>query len=459
MNITLKIIAALSIAAMPLLPGCSGCDDKDNNPVNSTPPPSGPAVADTADIFISVRSSLDSGAIPGANVVLYSADNNAPLTRAFTDTAGRVVFRVDSGNYFVKISAPGFRPSPPDDYTTPLPFAALAGDTLDKDYYLFSLPASADSGTIFGWVYRDTVAASAALSGILVLARDTAADTAFSSVSGPDGYFVFYNLPAGSYGLYAYRAGYLAHDTAFVKVLPDSANDSLRLTLNPIQGAALTGKVTFLSITNGIVDVSLLDSATFSAIPGLFTFTSSDTNLALDYSLDSIPPGRYLAWASFRNDGYVMDPDWIFKFGLPMITLDTVDTQMNFSVTRAMTIYSPTNPDSLVIPVMADSTVPTFKWKKYSSAKQYIILVTDLSGNRIWGGYNPDGVIHHAFLGQQDTSAAFNFDNTADTSLIPLTPGETYQWRIYADDDDAAGVQTLISSSEDLKGLFQVPGD
>lgn len=33
--------------------------------------------------------------------------------------------------------------------------------------------------------------------------------------------------------------------------------------------------------------------------------------------------------------------------------------------------------------------------------------------------------------------------------------GKTYRWKVYADNDDAANVQTLISSSENHMGLFK----
>jgi hypothetical protein len=31
-----------------------------------------------------------------------------------------------------------------------------------------------------------------------------------------------------------------------------------------------------------------------------------------------------------------------------------------------------------------------------------------------------------------------------------------YQWKIYADDSADPNIQTLLSSSEDLRGLFQI---
>ena len=45
----------------------------------------------------------------------------------------------------------------------------------------------------------------------------------------------------------------------------------------------------------------------------------------------------------------------------------------------------------------------------------------------------------------------FNFDGSA---LSQLKSGEIYPWIIYSDENANPGVQTLLSSSEDLMGSF-----
>ena len=77
-----------------------------------------------------------------------------------------------------------------------------------------------------------------------------------------------------------------------------------------------------------------------------------------------------------------------------------------------------------------------------------------MNRDMIWGGFNADGSINHGKIGALLTSALFNFDGSATETL---KSGEIYQWKIYADDDRADGVQTLISSSEDLMGIFEIP--
>lgn len=195
----------------------------------------------------------------------------------------------------------------------------------------------------------------------------------------------------------------------------------------------------------------MIHSETEDTIPGLSTH--NDTNLA--YLLESIPPGTYIFWASYRNDGYVMDPDFIYNFGLPQFTLDenSVDDSIpDFTVTSAVTIISPSNEASVVIPEIIHTDTPTFSWNPYASAKEYIVEVYDSKGNTIWGGYDDTGVVQHPQITFHQTNVEFNFDDSA-TAL--LQDGKTYRWKVYADNDDAANVQTVISSSENHMGLFK----
>ena len=129
-------------------------------------------------------------------------------------------------------------------------------------------------------------------------------------------------------------------------------------------------------------------------------------------------------------------------------------TELNFSVTGAITISYPTNPPDSVYAVVTDSSVVEFRWVKYPSTKEYIIEVKKSNGEVIWGGYNPDGSINHAQIPASSNSVVYDFDGTAAEQL---QSGETYQWILYADKDEAAGVQNLISSSEIQMGLFKLP--
>ena len=81
----------------------------------------------------------------------------------------------------------------------------------------------------------------------------------------------------------------------------------------------------------------------------------------------------------------------------------------------------------------------------------------DFDGNVLWGGINSDGTINHGFIGANVDSVLYNFDNQPGTPA--LQPGQIYQWRLWADKGTQTDsfVDQLISSSEDLRGIFQVP--
>jgi hypothetical protein len=156
-----------------------------------------------------------------------------------------------------------------------------------------------------------------------------------------------------------------------------------------------------------------------------------------------------------------MDPDAIRKFGLPLVTYAAQDSLKNlgFDVTGAVSILRPTNPPESLTPAPVNSLTPFFVWDQYSSAKQYIIEVLDQSGARIWGGWDSTGKILHAPIlahGGGLDSVQFNFDSTA---VEPLVMRQTYSWKVYADFFNRKEVGQLISSSEDLRGLFMAGVD
>jgi len=60
-------------------------------------------------------------------------------------------------------------------------------------------------------------------------------------------------------------------------------------------------------------------------------------------------------------------------------------------------------------------------------------------------------VVNHTQIDANESSAVFNFDGSASDAL---QDGQTYRWKIYADDDATANIQNLISASEDQMALF-----
>lgn len=420
------------------LAGCSG----DDNPV-APPSPPAPGV-----LKVVVRSIVDSSLVSNSNVVLYQAENNEAVLRDLTDPDGTVYFDVEAGNYYLNISAQGFVSVPPENFT-PIAFFVALEDTMEKDIFLNVLENTGNAGYVLGSV-------NPAINNFLILAEAQSTQKKYSTVSGPDGFFVLFNLPYGTYEMDALKSGYKMDAPVSASISSMADVDTVSIPVSVYQGSVLVGSVTFLASENSTVDITLLDPETRAVIPGLSV--RSDTT-GLNYRIEGIPDGSYIAWASLENDGYVIDPDWLFKNpgGLD-ITFATSDTlELDFSVTGAIIIVSPTNPADSTVASMAESQVPVFRWEPYPSAKEYFIEVKDYGGNVLWGGLNGDGTVNHAFIGAGADSVVYNFDSQPGAPA--LQPGEIYQWRLWADIGTHVDsfAEQLISSSEDLRGIFQVP--
>ncbi len=397
----------------------------------------------TTVMQVIVKSSADSSVIAGANVVLFNANTGESVSRTFSGNDGIAKFdNISAGNFYSRISAQGFN-EVPQGSVSPVPFSVSSGQTFSQTYYMDELQGT--FGKIEGTVTPN-------LSGFLIVATSSGMNTEYHTYSGPDGYFVLFNVPYESYEVDAIKSGYQSANQPQVTLSSGSSSASVQINVNQITGSTLTGKVTFLAAQNGIVDISLLDKISYSVVNGLTAMIDTSR----DYAINNIPAGEYVAWASYENDGYVMDPDWIFKNPGALNVSFSTDTPKvrDFSVTGAINIISPTNPANSITPALADSVVPTFHWIAYPQTKEYIIEVRDINGNLIWGGFTASGEIRHTQIPKELNSVEFNFDGSA---LLQLNSGEVYQWRIYSDDDATQNVQTLLSSSEDLMGLFTTP--
>jgi len=429
----------------PMVSSLAGCGGNDDPAAPPTPPPPPP---DPGSVEVVVRSSADSMLVRNSNVVLYRAENNEALLRGMTDQNGTIHFNVDEGNYYLNISAQGFDSVPPKDISA-IPFFVAWEDTTRKGVLLTPLENPGSAGYVLGFV-------DPAVNNFLILAESQTTQEKYSTVSGPDGFFVLFNLPYDTYGMEALKSGYKMDSPVSAVISSVAEVDTVSIPVSVYQGSLLTGSVTFLASPNSTVDITLLDPETREVIPGL-SVTSDVTGL--NYRIEGIPDGAYLAWASLQNDGYVIDPDWLFKNpgGLDIAFATSESRQLNFSVTGSINLVSPTNPADVTIPFMADSQVPVFKWTPYPSTKEYFIEVKDFNGNVLWGGLNSDGTVNHGFIGANVDSVVYNFDNQPGISA--LQPGEIYQWRLWADKGTLSDsfVEELISSSEDLRGIFQVP--
>ena len=121
----------------------------------------------------------NSSRIASANVVLYNADNNEAIMRKSSNSNGECSFELDPGNFFVRISAQGYNPSPPEN-NAPVPFALAKGETISRDFFLKPLDVI-QPGYISGYVDPVT-------NNVLIIAEETDGSR-YSTVTGPDGYF------------------------------------------------------------------------------------------------------------------------------------------------------------------------------------------------------------------------------------------------------------------------------
>jgi hypothetical protein len=397
-------------------------------------------------LSVNVVDAIDYTSVNDASITVYDS-SNILVTKGLT-VDGDFEYSLSPGTYIITVAAQDYLPVPPSNQSA-IPFAIIDGQTTTQNVALDEHPDAGTTGQISGYTLTPAPGSNG-ISGVLVVAKDDALSLSASATTGPDGDYVIYNVTPGSYTLKAYLAGYRETSTPVTVdvVAPDSYGEN-DIEIQTHENADLSGQITFLAVTNGIVDITLIHPDTLDTIPGLSTLNNGTT-----YLLEAIPPGTYIAWASFRNDGYVMDPDHIAKFGIPEVTYTDVsaDQTQDFSVTGAITITDPTNAASPVIPEVVNTDEPTFTWIPYPSAKEYIVEVFDSQGNTIWGGFDVAGVVQHPQIDFHQTSVVFNFDDTATTLL---QDGETYRWKIYADDDAALNVQILLSSSEDQMGLFK----
>ncbi|MGV7223622.1 MAG: carboxypeptidase-like regulatory domain-containing protein [Nitrospinales bacterium] len=398
-------------------------------------------------LSVNVVDAIDYTSVNDANIIVYDS-SNILVTRGLT-VNGNFDYSLSPGTYTIIVAAQDYLPVPSSNQNA-VPFEIIDGKTTSQNVALDEHPDAGTTGQISGYTLTPAPDSNG-ISGVLVVAKDDALSLSASAITGPDGDYVIYNVTLGNYTLEAYLAGYRETSTPVtVDVVVADSYDADDIEMEVHANADLYGKVTFLSVVNGVVDITLVHPDTLDTIPGLSTQNQAS---GLTYLLSSVPPGTYIAWASFRNDLYVMDPDSIRKFGLPEVvfTAGSGDLEQNFDVTNAVTITGPTNELYLVVPVEVNTATPTFTWEKYPSAKEYIIEVFNSNGETIWGGY--DGItVQHTQIGQNETSAVFDFDGSATAAL---QDGEVYRWKIYADNDATQDIQGLISSSEDQLGLFK----
>ncbi len=379
--------------------------------------------------------------LEGVRIIVFESNTNSPIKSLTTGADG--AYRADllAGNYYLKLYRQGYDQVPPKGMS-PVPFNVSVGGEVAKPYEMN--PSSVQDG---GYVTGKVVEGSTGKAGVLVVAAN--ADEGFSAVTDAAGDYFIYNLPAGNYQLKAWVADYNS-DEQLVTVA--SATETLQnLQLSRGGAGSVSGSISFLASTAKEVDITLVHPLTGEPVPGLITSSSQN------YSITKIPAGTYIARASYQNDERVVDPDWIVKFGEPVVDIASGNVTLDFSLTGSVKLNSPSNLATTTEPFVVTSSTPTFEWAAYSSSSDYVIEVSDANGNVIWGGFGEEAglPVKKVWVPSSQTSVVFNFDNTATQAL---EPGKTYRWKVYASKDDSRADTgwKLISVSEDQMGLIQV---
>jgi hypothetical protein len=419
----MRILNLVSISLLILV--LAGCSD-DSSPL-------------TGYIKGVVTDAASSFSLQSVQVLIFDANTNAPVgTAQKTGIDGRYSAELSPGNYYVTFSKLGYDNIPPQGIS-PLSLHVVAGQT---NTYSVQMIASGVAGR--GSISGRVISSGNGFGGALVTAGDTT--TGYSSVTDGEGYFIINNILAGSYTVQGWYSGYQSTDTT-VDVSPGAVTENNRLILTMGGGGTVTGKITFLSTTNIEVDVALVYPLTRQTIPGLSVMTVSQ-----EYTIPNVPPGTYLARATYANDTKVVDPDWIIKNGEPFVMVNRDTDVMDFSVTGAVELLSPTNVSTSTQPVAVTDSLPLFTWSAYSSAEDYVVEVINQNGRVIWGGFTTDWSVRNVVT--TNTQIRFNSDTTATEAL---KPGMIYRWKIYASKADHRELYgwKLISASEDQMGIIK----
>lgn len=345
----------------------------------------------------------------------------------------KLTLRADASGYLTFPS--GIRPALPFDTST----AVLTDGSYQiksalTDVGLLKLAAGGPGvGTIEG-----TIADNATHASVLVVAE--ANGVGYTAIAGRNGEYSIFNVPAGAAGVAAYARGHnYVGKTATV-----SAGGTVKVDLDVSDAAAstVTGSVSLVNPQRGTAtSVILVVESTFKANlargeapPGLRApnpGTAPDVNGA--FSITGVPAGRYVVLAGFENDNLVRDESG--GGGTDIVHQQVTAGQdvtigTGFKVTGSVDIVGPGAAGPQMVTV-----APTFTWLDDSSEDRYAVTVFDSYGTVVWEGGTPKSVVTLPYGGPA------------------LKPGMYYQFRVQSIKDPA----TVISRSEDLKGVFFLP--
>ncbi|MCK5861494.1 MAG: carboxypeptidase regulatory-like domain-containing protein [Candidatus Hydrogenedentes bacterium] len=281
--------------------------------------------------------------------------------------------------------------------------------------------------------------------GVLVVAVNEGNQVAYTGLSGLDGDYAVFNVPAGTYRVEAYTQGlqFKPETGVVLEAGEEHANVDLSQSDRPLNSVG--GSVQIVNAPGGsVTSVILALESTFDEIavrgtmpPGL---RAGDVTGA--FLIEDIPDGRYVVLAAYENDGLVRDPDESIS-GTDIVHIEVpgaggandVEITDGFKITEALAIVQPGASGTEAV----SSLTPVLEWADDSSEEGYEIQVLDSFGTRVWET-EVDGV-----SGSETVSLVYA-GPALDESMY-------YQFRVVSFRDGKHG-RSYISATEDLKGVF-----
>ncbi len=426
----------------------SGCDDNQACELVQDKPTCVAAVVVVGRVF-----DLDTtAAIGGARIVALDANGAAvsfvatsgsdgsytlPIPMARTSAGApaedfKITLRADASGYLTFPA--GIRPALAFDTSS----AVLANGRYEiksslTDVGLLKLATGPATGTIKGTVAENSTNAS-----VLVVAE--VSGVGYTAIAGRDGDYTIFDVPAGAATVQAYSRGY--NYVAKNADVAAGATVDVDLGISDVGPSTVSGSVSIVNGQNGTgTSVILVVESTFKTAlargetpPGL---RAPDPGTAPtvngSFSIAGVPAGRYVVLAAFENDNLVRDESGIGGTAIvhqEVVAGQDVTIGDSFKVTGSVDIVSPgaTGPESV-------SGTVTFTWLDDSSEDRYAVTVFDSFGTVVWEGGTPKSIVTLPYAGPA------------------LESGMYYQFRVASIKDPS----TVISRSEDLKGVFVIP--
>lgn len=391
-----------------------------------------------------VHDLTDESAIEGARVVALDA-NNAPSTAvAITDADGAYALRVPTkrdeegqplrSDVTLRADADGYLTFP-SGVRQPLPIDISASTEDDDGNWVLAnasttiglIPVAEGAGT---GIIAGSVERPADGQGVLVVAE--IGGVGRTAIADVDGSYAIYNVEPGTHDVTAYALG-VVYEAETASVSNDQTA-TVDLVLGGGEGGTVSGNVQIVNAPGGSsTSIILVVESTFDDLlirgetpPGLRAGGVSG-----DYTIEGVPPGRFVVLGAFENDGLVRDPDTSIG-GTAIQHIDVTEgattTVEGFKITGALAVTSPgaQGPEAV-------TSAPTLAWEDDSSEDQYHVEVFDAYGDLAW----------------EQTTDGYSGDDPAIPYAGPLEAGMYYQFRVTSLKD---GVP--ISRTEDLKGVF-----